>query len=185
MESLIKELSEQYNLSVDFLTELHGKIVDKENFKRAVKMFNDGFLPYDVATGQEPINVAEIRHQVAKNLWAFRSNRMEKIRVAMEQHKRICEYYDGCVALRYPKKPKNGVSDVVFIRDGHLVAFGHYEPKTGGIYAADNEVMPNFRWNPHQHLARLRKINKAFYREIKKKALNSPREWFDFNDTTK
>lgn len=184
MESTIKRLSEQYDLSVEFLTELHDKIVDKENFTRAVRMFVDGFLRYDIATGQDPINVAEIRHQVAKNLWAFRKDRLAKIRVAMEQHKRIQDYYSGCKALKYPKKPKNGVSDVVFIKDGHLVAFAHYEPKQGGIYAADNEVMPNFRWNPHQHLARLRKLNKAFYREIKKAAVNSPREWFDFNSTT-
>ena len=63
MESTIKSLSERFNLSVEFLTELHDKIVDKENFTRAVRMFMDGLMPYDIATGKEPINVAELRPQ--------------------------------------------------------------------------------------------------------------------------
>lgn len=41
--------------------------------------------------------------------------------------------------------------------------------------------MPNFNWTPHKWLARLRQMNKAFYRDVKKAATNSPREWFDFN----
>lgn len=41
--------------------------------------------------------------------------------------------------------------------------------------------MPNFRWHPHEYLARLRKLNKAFFRQVKKAAVNSPREWFDFD----
>ena len=57
--------------------------------------------------------------------------------------------------------------------------------KQGGIYMANNEVMPNFRWQPHEALARLRKLNKAFYRKVKKAAVNSPREWFNFNNMTK
>lgn len=184
MESTIKRLSEQFNLSVEFLTEFHDKIVDKENFNRAVRMFIDGLMPYDIATGDKPINVAELRHKVAKDLWAFRNDKHAKIRAAMEQHKRIQEYYSGCKSIRYPKKPKGGVSDVVFIKDGHLVAFAHFEPSAGGIYAADNEVMPGWNWRPHEYLARLRKMNKAFYREIKKAAFKSPLEWFDFNNKT-
>lgn len=184
MESTIKRLSEQFNLSVEFLTEFHDKIVDKENFNRAVRMFVAGLMPYDIATGQDPINVAELRHKVAQDLWAFRKDKHGKIRAAMEQHKRIQEYYSGCKSIRYPKKSKGGVSDVVFIKDGHLVAFAHFEPSAGGIYAADNEVMPEWNWRPHEYLARLRKLNKAFYREIKKAAFKSPLEWFDFNNKT-
>lgn len=184
-EQIIESLASKYDLTVDFLNELHDKIVDKENFARAVRMFVDGLMPYDMATGKDPINVAELRHKVASDLWKFRNDKTDKIRLAMEQQRRIQEYYSGCKSIRYPKKPKGGVSDVVFIKDGHLVAFAHFEPKTGGIYAADNEVMPGWHWQPHQHLARLRNINKAFYREIKKAAFNSPREWFDFSNTTK
>lgn len=185
MESTIKSLSERFNLSVEFLTELHDKIVDKENFTRAVRMFMDGLMPYDIATGKEPINVAELRHKVAADIVAFRKDKTAKIRAALEQQRRIQEYYSGCKSIRYPKKPKSGVFDVAFIKDGHLVALAHFEPSAGGIYAADNEVMPGWNWRPHEYLARLRKLNKAFYREIKKAAVNSPREWFNFNDTTK
>lgn len=99
----------------------------------------------------------------------------------MEQHRKIVEYLSSCKRLTYHHKQNKAVSDVVFVKDGHLVAFGHYKPKQGGIYAANNEVMPNFRWQPHEALARLRKLNKAFYRQVKKAAVNSPHEWFDFN----
>lgn len=55
----IETFATQYGLSVEFLTELEAKVVDKENFARAVKMFADGLLPYDMATRKDPINVAE------------------------------------------------------------------------------------------------------------------------------
>ena len=181
----IEELSTQFGLSVEFLNELEAKIVDKENFARAVKMFADGLLPYDMATGKDPINVAEYRKTVARNLWGFRHNQQEKVKEAMEQHRKIVEYYTSCKRLILRNKANKAISDVVFIRDGQLVAFAHYEPKQGGIYAANNEVMPNFHWQPHEALARLRKLNKAFYRKVKKAAVNSPREWFNFDNMTK
>ena len=65
-------LASQYGLDVDFVHQLHEKVVDKENFARAVKMFADGTLPFDVATGDAPINVASIRHDVAVNMWNAR-----------------------------------------------------------------------------------------------------------------
>lgn len=179
-ETSIEELSTQYGLSVEFLNELETRVVDKGNFARAVRMFADGLLPYDMATGKAPINVAEYRKIVAKNLREFRHNQQEKVKEAMKQHRKIVEYYTGCKRLTLYDKTKTS-SDVVFINDGHLVAFAHYEPKQGGIYAANNEVMPNFHWQPHEALARLRKLKKAFYRKVKKAAVNSPREWFDFN----
>ena len=171
-------LASKYGLTVDFVNELHEKVIDKENFARAVRMFAVGLLPYDMATGKAPINVAEYRHKVAQNMWAFRRKKTENIKAAMEQQRKIVEYYNGCKAFTLKNK---AVKDVVFVKDGHLVAFAHFEPKQGGIYGANNEVMPNFRWHPHEYLARLRKLNKAFYRQVKKAAVNSPREWFDFN----
>jgi hypothetical protein len=181
MEKTIETLATKYGLSVEFFTELEAKVVDKENFVRAAKMFNDGLLPYDMATGKDPINVAEYRKTVAKNLREFRRNQQEKIKAAMEQQRKIVDYYAGCKRLSLHHKANKAISDVVFVKDGHLVAFAHFEPKKGGIYMANNEVMPNFRWHPHEYLARLRKMNKAFYRQVKKAAVNSPREWFDFN----
>lgn len=180
MKNQIQELASKFGLSVEFLTELEAKVVDKENFARAVKMFADGLLPYDMATGQEAINVVELRRKVAKNMWDFRCNQQENIKAAMEQQRRIVEYYSRCRRFTLCNKANKAVSDVVFVKDGHLVAFAHYEPKQGGIYMANNEVMPNFHWNPKQALARLRKLKKAFYRQVKKATFNSPREWFNF-----
>ena len=174
-------LASKYGLTVDFVKELRDKVVDKENFVRAVKMFANGLLPYNMATGKDPINVAEYRKVVAKNLRDFRHNQQEKVKEAMEQHRKIVEYYNGCTSLTFRHTPNKAVKDVVFIKDGHLVAFAHFEPKQGGIYAANNKVMPDFHWQPHEILARLRKLNKAFYRQVKKAAFNSPREWFDFS----
>lgn len=185
IESVREALASKYGLTVDFVKELHDKVVDKENFVRAVRMFANGTLPYDVATGKEPINVAELRHQVAKNMWDFRKNKASKMQEAMEQHRKIVEYYTSCKRLILRNKANKAISDVVFIRDGHLVAFAHFEPKQGGIYMANNEVMPNFHWQPHEALARLRRLNKAFYRKVKKVAVNSPREWFNFDNMTK
>ena len=75
----IETLASKYGLTVDFVKELHDKIVDKENFARAVKMFNDGLLPYDMATGKDPINVAEYRKTVARNLRSFRHSQQERL----------------------------------------------------------------------------------------------------------
>lgn len=174
-------LASKYGLTVDFVNQLHEKVMDKANFARAVKMFADGTLPYDMATGNEPINVAEYRSKVAHNMWNRRKLQAEQFKATMEHQKRIFEYYSECRHLTFRHKQNKAVLDVVFIKDGQLVAFAHYEPKQGGIYAANNEVMPDFHWQPHEHLARLRKLNKAFYRQVKKAAVNSPREWFDFN----
>lgn len=180
----IEAIAKKYDLAVDFVKSLHDKIIDKENFARAVKMFNDGLLPYDMATGNEPINVAEYRSKVARNMWNRRKLQAEQFKATMEHQKRIFEYYSECRRLTFRHKQNKAVLDVVFIKDGQLVAFGHYEPTQGGIYAANNEVMPDFHWQPHEALARLRKLNKAFYRQVKKAAFNSPREWFDFNYKT-
>lgn len=65
-------------------------------------------------------------------------------------------------------KDNKSPSECVFIKDGIIVAFAHFDPKGGGIYAANNEVMPSFNWHPHEHLARLRQLNKLYYRTIKK-----------------
>lgn len=173
----LNELAKKYDLPIEFVTMLHEKVVDKENFERALKMYVDGLMKYEIATGKDPIVVADIRHEVASNFQAQRN----RIALEMEKQRVIGEYYTGCKALKYPSKPNASVSDVVFIKDGHLVAFAHFEPKQGGIYAANNEVMPNFNWQPHKWLGVLRQKNKAFYRDVKKAATNSPREWFDFN----
>lgn len=173
----IEALAVKYDMPIEFVNELHEKVVDKGNFERALKMFVYGSLPYDVATGQEPINVAELRSKIASELLEYRKKMQEEF----ERNRKIAEYYNGCTALKFPRKPNNGAQDIVFIKDGHLVAFARFEPKQGGFYAANNELMPEYNWNPHKWLARLRQINKAFYREVKKAAFADPKEWFNFN----
>ena len=177
-------MASQYGLDVDFVQQLHERVVDKENFARAVKMFADGTLPFDIATGKEPINVASVRHDVAVNMWNTRKIRAERVKEQMEMQRRIVEYYNGCRRMTMAHAKDKRIRETVFIKDGIIVAFGHFEPKQGGIYADNNPVMPDFRWNPHECLARLRKLNKAFYRKVKKAATKSPREWFDFSQST-
>ena len=177
-------LASQYGLDVDFVHQLHEKVVDKENFARAVKMFADGTLPFDVATGDAPINVASIRHDVAVNMWNARKIRAERVKEQMEMQRRIVEYYNGCKRMTMAHAKNNRIRETVFIKDGLIVAFGHFEPKQGGIYSANNPVMPDFRWQPHDVLGRLRKLDKGFYRKVKKAATASPREWFDFTGST-
>ena len=177
-------LASQYGLDVDFVQQLHDKVTDKENFARAVKMFVDGTLPFAVATGDAPINVASIRHDVAVNLLALRKTRADKVKEQMEMQRRIVKYYNGCRHGTMTHKGNKSIRETVFIKDGLMVAVGHFEPKQGGIYSANNPVMPDFRWQPHDALARLRKMNRVFYRKVKKAATKSPREWFDFSNTT-
>jgi hypothetical protein len=87
-------------------------------------MFAAGTMPYDIATGKDPINVAELRHKVVTELWTQRSNQMTKVKAALEQQRKIVDYYNTCKVLKYPWKPKNGIQEAVY-----LVAFAHFEPK--------------------------------------------------------
>ena len=180
-EELINQLSAKYHIEADFLQGLYGKITDKSYFQRAVRMFYDGTMSYAIATGEEPIDVAALRHEVATNLWHTHQVYNKRMKDLMEQQQRIVDYYISCKQMTWVhKKTTKHIRDVVFIKDARIVAFGHFEHKQGGIYAADNEVMPDFHWQPHDHLARIRKGNKFFYRQVKKAASQSPREWFDF-----
>ena len=181
----IESLADKYELPVDFVEKLFDKVIDKVNFERALRMFANGTLKYDVATGIEPFNVAEIRHTVAGNLWRIH----EKHLADMERMKQIAEYYQGCRWVRHdtkdPKTHQIRAVDVVFVDDGRLVAFGRYMAKNGGIYAANNEFQPDFNWTPKKWLARLRTMNKMFYRQVKKAAtvdIREHKEWFDFTN---
>lgn len=179
----LEAIAIQYELQIEFVEKLYSNVVDKENFIKAVKMFVNGTLPYEMAVGDNPINVAELRKQVAKNLVNSRSILRER---AMEKQREIVEYYSSCTCLKFKYQrfgkttSSKTIVEIVYIKNSEIVAFAHFENKKGGIYAANNQVMPNFRWNPHDCLARLRKLNKAFYRKVKKAAFNSPNEWFKF-----
>ena len=171
-------MASKYGLDAAFVQQLHEKVVDKDNFARAVKMFADGTLPFDVATGDAPINVASIRHDVAVNFQDLRKRTAE----FMEKQKAIHEYYAGCEALS--RKVNGTITDTVFINDGKIVAFAHYEPKQGGIYMADNEVMPAFNWQPREALKRLRNLDRQLFKMVKKHATKEPLSLFIFDERT-
>lgn len=185
-EFTIEELAAKYGLEVPFAESLAAKIEDKENTARAFKMFADGKLPYEVATRKDTtINVAALRHQIAETLVRVGKDHEEAARMQMEHEKRIFEYYNGCGYLEHHHKVFNKMAtERVYIKDGHIVAFAHFEGKTGGIYGANNEVMPAFKWQPKNYLKQLRKINKAFFRKVKQAAFEADAELFRMDERT-
>ena len=183
-EQELKELAAKYELDAAFVSQLYDNLTDKATIEKALRMFVAGTLKFDIATGNAPINVASVRHDVAVNMWNTRKIRAERVKEQMEMQRRIVEYYNGCRRMTMAHAKDKRIQETVFIKDGIIVAFGHFEPNQGGIYAANNPVMPDFHWQPHDALARLRKMNRAFYRKIKKAATKSPREWFIFDEHT-
>lgn len=110
----IESIASRYDLDVDFVQQLHDKVTDKENFARAVKMFVDGTLPFAVATGDAPINVASIRHDVAVNLLELRKMRADKVKEQVEMQRRIVEYYNGCRHVTMTHKGNKSIQETVF-----------------------------------------------------------------------
>ena len=176
-EQELKALASKYDLPTDFVSQLWENVTDKGNFEKALRMFVAGTLKYEDATSGKPICIADIRRDVEKNFRGLR----EAMHKRMERERAIADYYAGCKCVRFPLEYNKRPEECVFIKDGVIVAFAHFDPKQGGIYAANNELMPNFNWHPHEHLARIRKQYRVFYRMVKKKADKSPSEWFDFN----
>ena len=178
----IPELAEMFELSEEFLTSFRDRIVDKENFVKAIRMFNDGDLPYSVATGKGEINIAKLRHDLAVKKWAFRQNEQEELKKALERHKEIMAYYSTCQHIQ--KRFKSGVIHRAYFKDGHLVALENQAGNVGGFYCANNEVMV-FHWEQvKQFLFNIRTQDKAFFRAIKKAAFASEAAIFDFSDRT-
>ena len=166
-EQELKDLAAKYNLDAAFVSQLHDKLVDKSTIEKALRMFIAGTLKYEVATGNDPVDIAAIRHEVAGNFQDLRKRTAEFV----EKQKAIHDYYAECLALSRKV-------------NGKIVAFAHYEPKQGGIYMANNEVMPNFNWKPREALKRFRNIDKAFFKAIKQHATEEPRSMFIFDERT-
>lgn len=55
----IKLLANRYSLPIEFIKRFWGKVIDKQNFEFGIKMFVDGLITYDVATGSQPIDISE------------------------------------------------------------------------------------------------------------------------------
>lgn len=182
----IEGLATKYGLQVEFARNLESKIEDKDNTERAFRMFADGKLPYELATRKDAtINVAALRHQIAETLVRVRKDKAEAIRMQMEHERRIFDFYNGCEHLDHINtRTEKRLLERVYIKDGHIIAFAHFEGKKGGIYAANNEVMPSHKWQPKNYLRQLRKINKAFFRMVKNAAFADDSELFRMDDKT-
>lgn len=174
----VAQLAAKYGVDEDFARQLYDNITDKENFERALRMFRDGTLKYGDATSGKPLCIADIRKEVADNYRKLRAT----VRWRMEEYRKAKEYYDGCT--RIDRRGKGGIIDAAFVRDGKLVAFGHWTPQDGGIYAADNEVMPNHNWKPKDILRRIRKADRQLYKAIKRAAHAEDPELFRFDERT-
>ena len=74
-EQELKDLAAKYNLDAAFVSQLHDKLVDKSTIEKALRMFIAGTLKYEVATGNDPVDIAAIRHEVAGNFQDLRKRR--------------------------------------------------------------------------------------------------------------
>ena len=168
-------LSRKYAIDGETIVKLYSRLVDKSYIAKAVRMFANGELNYDVLTKDDAIDIASIRHVRAINLLDGRRLAQKELDWKIATY----EYYKHCHKLMLDNG-KNGV-EIVYVDDGRLSAFAHYRGSEGGIYSANNAFMTDLNWKPHQYLSRLRKMNKAFYRKVKKAAYAEDKALFDFN----
>lgn len=161
------------NLTEDFLGHL-ASLVDAKDFKRAVWLFVNGYLPIEAATGDKPINVSDIR----KTVIAERKRQRDLKKENDAKLAKLAAYLNTVKTLEL--KLKHGESVLVFIDDGKITAFAAKKAKNIKILGA-NCTGVEHNWQPHEHLQEIRKIKKSFYRDVKRAAYNEPKELFDFN----
>lgn len=161
MEKYLNMLAAKYRLPVDFVKKFYNTMTDKRNIELGLKMFVDGTLSFFVASGDTPFCVKDILHEVSDNYRKANKKRLE----AIARMDKANEYLKSC--------------ECVYIKDGVIVAFAHYEPKEGGFYAFNNEGQGMLDWRPQVHLANLRRLSYPYFNEIKKSAFKSPEEWFE------
>lgn len=186
----IPELAGHYDWPIGFVGQILARLKNPADLCRACAMYHAGTLSLDAinSTGDK-IDIPALRHDIASNLWNKRKLQSEQFRAMMEKQKAIAEYYAACKRLdtsvvEVSKKTRGTQS--AFIRDGRLVAFGYWDSKgNGGIYMANNEVMPNFHWdNLHKNIGDIRARNRRFYKRIKQECTNEQLETFRFDDKT-
>lgn len=169
----IAGLSKWFELDSKFVQGLHDKLTNKGDIFLACQFFKDGILAYDIATGDDPIDIPTIRANYIAGLEKQRKSGQE-----------IADYYNGCKTVTI-EHSQNQYREIAFIRDGRLVAFGQFtRDHRGGIYAANNDVQKIPNWNAHEHVAKFRKLNKSAYRQIKRLAYDEPAETFKFDQRT-
>lgn len=168
---------DENNITDAFIQMLANKLTNPEHMNIAIRMFIQGTLPMSAIENNQAIDIPTIRHQIADAIW----NRRQAIAEHLAEQRRLSEYYSTCKML---KADGQRGCHFVFIKDGHIVAFGAQTDKEGGVYAADNPVHQQFNWQPREHLARLRRFDKAFYKRIKKAAFADDRAFFDMTQNT-
>jgi len=186
----IAALAAHYDWPISFVGQILARIKNPKDLSRACQMYKQGTLSLDDinATG-EKIDIPALRHTIASNLWNKKKLQSEQFREMMAKQKEIAEYYATCVRINCsvinPEKKSRGIQSA-FINDGRLVAFGYWDEKDGGgIYMANNDVMPNFHWdNLHKNLGDIRRRNKPFYKRIKQACHHEPMATFRFDEKT-
>lgn len=178
---LIEDGAELYKQPLDFCTHLYELLTDKSTFDRALRMFTRGQLQYADAIGDDAIDIAEVRRQLANN-YAVRRYQANAERAAT---RRKFAFYDSCerAVLKVVQDGRLASVEFVLIDNGRFVAFGCQTPNGGGIYAAHNDH-ESFNWNLHEILCRMRNTNRAFYRRIKKMAFAEAASTFDMSQHT-
>lgn len=180
LESTFKAASLKYGLPLYFVQSLYNKVEDKENFNRALKMFDDGTLPYEKAIGDQTINIGELRHKIAVMRWEHRRRLM-----AIEaQEKPFVDYLRSCTALRYPKAPCDSV-ELVWVKDGSIKAFGRADKSGIHIYMTDNPVFGTRNWRPQKAMQWLHGVSTTFYKQVKRAAYAMTPGTFKFDRTEK
>ena len=176
MENDLNMLAAKYRLPVDFVKKFYNTMTDKRNIELGLKMFVDGTLSFFVASGDTPFCVKDILHEVSDNYRKANKKRLE----AIARMDKANEYLKSCECVCYPLEEKEtNAQECVYIKDGVVVSFAHYEPKEGGFYAFNNEGQGMLDWRPQVHLANLRRLSYPYFNEIKKAAFKSPEEWFE------
>ena len=173
------EILAEYNIGQDFIDTLAAKLTNQEHLNCALRMFINGQLPLSTINDNDAIDIPTIRKQIADTI----RERRQAMAKHVAEYRRLSEYYSTCKMLAV--ECRNG-QHYVFIKDGHIVAFGmeRGDHREGGIYAAKNPVQGEFQWTPNEHLARIRRLDKAFYKRIKKAAFAEPQSMWKMDGRT-
>ena len=169
----IAGLAKWFGVESAFLQGMHDRLTDKNDMFMACQLFDDGILAYDIATGDQPIDVNAIRESYIAG-----------IRKQKATAKKMTDYYQSCITISITHSGGQ-YRETAFIKDGRLVAFAQFtRDHRGGIYAANNKVQKIPGWNAHECVAKFRTLNKQAYKAIKRQAYAEPAETFKFDQRT-
>lgn len=187
----IAELAGLYDWPEEFIGQIASRITNPDDLWRACQMYQRGTLKADDVnnTDGERIDIPALRHTIATNFAAKHKLRSEKIRAMLARQQEIADYYATCERIDCKVTDINTGThgtQCAFINEGRLVAFGYWSRDgKGGVYMADNPVMPAFHWEKlHDELGTIRQRNRAFFKRIKQAARREPLATFRFDERT-